>query len=280
MKSFACVCLLLAGPSLALVPPSTTRIPVSTSSSRLHATVVRDSDTMINGDTSSPQAWDCDEDANCVQVPACDEEQCRTSLDVRIHDKWYDLSGWAKAHPAGTHWIQWYDGRDATEVMDAFHSEKGRAMYQRLPESSKENVAMLEAVTAPVSSTQKAFRKLREDLENEGFWERDMVHEATQIGLWALFVTGAAATAHSAPLVSTSLLSIAMTAAGWLGHDYIHGRSAFPATFFFTPISALIISLIFLSPVLSNLSTRCRCLCGSHEKFCRSCGWIGSSVVE
>jgi hypothetical protein len=28
-----------------------------------------------------------------VQVPACDEAACRTSLDVRIHNKWYDLSG-------------------------------------------------------------------------------------------------------------------------------------------------------------------------------------------
>merc|ERR1740130_2036160 len=54
-----------------------------------------------------------------------DEEKCKTSLDVRIHGDWYDLTGWRKAHPAGVHWIDWYDGRDATEVMDAFHSEKG-----------------------------------------------------------------------------------------------------------------------------------------------------------
>jgi len=38
-------------------------------------------------------AWECDDDANCVAVPACDEVSCRTSLDVRIHGKWYDLSG-------------------------------------------------------------------------------------------------------------------------------------------------------------------------------------------
>jgi len=51
---------------------------------------------------------------------------CRNSLDVRIHNVWYNLEGWRKAHPAGEHWIDWYDGRDATEVMDAFHSEKAR----------------------------------------------------------------------------------------------------------------------------------------------------------
>ena len=51
---------------------------------------------VINGDLNEvidKKAWDCDEDANCVQIDACDEEMCRTSLDVRIHGEWYDLSG-------------------------------------------------------------------------------------------------------------------------------------------------------------------------------------------
>lgn len=51
--------------------------------------------TSVEAPTSdqSPKAWECDEDANCVQIDACDEEQCRTTLDVRIHGEWYDLSG-------------------------------------------------------------------------------------------------------------------------------------------------------------------------------------------
>ena len=48
---------------------------------------------VVNGDVSNPKAWECDEEANCVQVDACDEESCRTTLDVRIHNQWYDLSG-------------------------------------------------------------------------------------------------------------------------------------------------------------------------------------------
>ena len=43
--------------------------------------------------TTGPTTWECDEDAQCVEVPACNEEECRTSLDVRIHGDWYDLSG-------------------------------------------------------------------------------------------------------------------------------------------------------------------------------------------
>jgi hypothetical protein len=48
---------------------------------------------VIKGNSTDATAWECDEDANCVVVPACDEEKCRTSLDVRIHGEWYDLSG-------------------------------------------------------------------------------------------------------------------------------------------------------------------------------------------
>lgn len=173
--------------------------------------------------------WDCDEEANCVAVEACDEVECRTSLDVRIHGKWYDLSGWRKAHPAGEHWIDYYDGRDATEVMDAFHSEKGRQMYKKLPASSTKVTQDLEKTVAPDSKTQIAFRKLREQLEKDGWWERDLIHEGKILGIWGGLVASAAITAHTpgTQFVSFVLLSLSMTAAGWLGHDYVHGVDPF-----------------------------------------------------
>ncbi len=135
--------------------------------------------------------------------------------------------GWRKAHPAGTHWIDWYDGRDATEVMDAFHSEKARNMWQRLPKSEPTTAAQLEKDVVPDSSTQIAFRELREKLENEGWFKRDMLHEAKLLGIWGSLVVGAAATAQSLPILSTGLLALSMTNAGWLGHDYIHGVDKF-----------------------------------------------------
>ena len=38
------------------------------------------------------------------------------------------------------HWIDWCDGRDATEVMGGFHiaKAKGRQIYKRLPKSTSE----------------------------------------------------------------------------------------------------------------------------------------------
>jgi hypothetical protein len=68
---------------------------MSTSWSKVHATTL-DPSSMMNtgvGGAVAPSGWECDEEANCVEVPACDDKVCRTSLDVRIHGKWYDLSG-------------------------------------------------------------------------------------------------------------------------------------------------------------------------------------------
>ena len=171
--------------------------------------------------------WNCDDEANCVEVAACDEEECRTSLDVRIHGEWYDLAGWRKAHPAGAHWIDWYDGRDATEVMDAFHSDKGRNMYQRLPKSKEPTATMLEALAPADTPLQINFRKFRAQLEEEGWWKRDVFHDVKLIGIWASLVIGAAATTTSLPAVSIMALSLSFTAAGWLGHDYCHGVDPF-----------------------------------------------------
>ena len=155
------------------------------------------------------------------------DNQPRTTLDVRIHGTWYDLTGWRKAHPAGDHWIDWYDGRDATEVMDAFHSEKARNMFPRMPKTKPEIAAQLEAEAAPDSETQKNFRKLFNQLEKDGWWERNIVHESKLLGIWGGLVVAAAFLAKSVPGASTFLLSLSMTAAGWLGHDYIHGIDPF-----------------------------------------------------
>ena len=58
-----------------------------------------------------------------------------------------DLTNWRAAHPAGTHWIDAYDGADATEVMYAFHSDRAMSMMQRLPKS-KVYVGRAEAASA------------------------------------------------------------------------------------------------------------------------------------
>ena len=65
--------------------------------SALKATTL-DPSTLVNGGAVAPAGWECDAEANCVEVPACNDQVCRTSLDVRIHGQWYDLSGTYHAH--------------------------------------------------------------------------------------------------------------------------------------------------------------------------------------
>ena len=123
--------------------------------------------------------------------------------------------------------------------MDAFHSIKARGMYQRLPKSKDENVKILSTTVPDDSATQIAFRKLRENLENEGWWERDISHEAKLIGIWISLIFGAAYTAHTLPAASIILAALAFTNAGWLGHDYVHGIDKFSDRFrFFAPLCA------------------------------------------
>lgn len=171
--------------------------------------------------------YNCQEDGECV-VEECPPAGCRNSLDVRMDDMWYDLSGWRKAHPAGKHWIDYYDGRDATEVMHAFHSAKGREMMKRMPRSK--NPKELEAQCSPVTPLTRSFRKLRKKLEDEGWWQRDLALEARQWLIWALVTGLGVACARSGGWPSVAgvvLLALANTQAGWLAHDYIHGVDSF-----------------------------------------------------
>mmetsp|Transcript_34519 Transcript_34519/g.52978 ORF Transcript_34519/g.52978 Transcript_34519/m.52978 type:complete len:498 (+) Transcript_34519:34-1527(+) len=221
-------CLLLVDSSDAFTTPSSIKkfgYRQISKSARFAATLTAPPSAVNSTEATT---WECDSEINnCVEVPACDETQCRTGLDIRIHGQWYDLSGWRKSHPAGEHWIDWYDGRDATEVMDAFHSVKGREMYKRLPKSKKESIDLLQAIVEPDSETQIEFRKLREELEEDGWYQRDKVHEFKLLGMWSSLVVGAGLLAHSVPVLSSFMLGLSMTNAGWLGHDYIHGVDEF-----------------------------------------------------
>ena len=49
-------------------------------------------------------SWECNEDiTDCKQVAECDEEKCKTSLDVRIHGDWYDLTGTLRCRVVSMH---------------------------------------------------------------------------------------------------------------------------------------------------------------------------------
>jgi hypothetical protein len=148
-------------------------------------------------------------------------------VNFRYRGSWYDVTKWRKAHSAGSHWLDWFDGRDATEIIDALHSTHSRVMATRLPKAKPAIAAELEAKATPDSRVQKNFRKLFDNMISDGWWERDMKFEYQQLGIWASLVFGALATIKKAPIVSIVLLAFSFTGAGWLGHDYVHGLDPF-----------------------------------------------------
>ena len=140
-------------------------------------------------------------------------------LHLRIDSTWYDLRRWRLAHPSGPHWIDGFADRDATEVFHAFHSTEAAAMLPRLPLAQTTPPSI-----PPPTPLTLAFRKLRSKLIDDGWYDR-VWHEEARImaPCVALFVAGTAV-ARTIPLLATILLALGSSAAGWIGHDYIHGR--------------------------------------------------------
>ena len=113
--------------------------------------------------------WECAEDASCTLVPTKSSvsparleqdyhkyeaeelkrgENVREKKIVRINDRWVDLTAWRLQHPAGAHWIDAFHGRDATEVVTAFHSGEAMAMVDRLPRAKAADVTAAVAAAA------------------------------------------------------------------------------------------------------------------------------------
>jgi len=170
--------------------------------------------------------WECKEDASCDLVPVAGSRK-KERLVVRMDDRWVDLTGWRNAHPAGAHWIDVYDKADATEVMHAFHSDAAHQMLSRLPAARPEDVPK----DAPeVTPHTKAFRELRAKLMAEGWFKRNPLMEAATLSGWAATFTAAALAAHAGRYgLAALLLGISNTSAGWIAHDYIHGRGRWPS---------------------------------------------------
>ena len=84
-----------SSPSLVVVSPTHNGVVPTYSRRVLSAVTVEAPTTTVSNRnlTTVGGSWECNEEAECVEVPQCDEESCRTSLDVRIHGEWYDLTG-------------------------------------------------------------------------------------------------------------------------------------------------------------------------------------------
>ena len=74
------------------------------------------------------------------------------------------------------------------------------------------------------SPLQASFRALRASLEAEGYFVRDPLREAAALAAVLVLYAAAALAAPASHALATLLLGLGCQQAGWLAHDYIHGR--------------------------------------------------------
>ncbi|KAG5177566.1 fatty acid desaturase [Tribonema minus] len=161
-------------------------------------------------------------DATPVAAPAVAAPK-KNRLHVQIGNAVYDLTGWRAKHPAGSHWIDRFHQKDATDVIYAFHSDEAMQMFERLPRARG-----VEAVE-PDATTLK-FRELRAKLVADGWFKREWQHEAfLLVAQMTQFAVGVALARSGHVLAGTCVLGVAHTTCGWLAHDFIHGRGKWPS---------------------------------------------------
>lgn len=141
-------------------------------------------------------------------------------LNLLIDDQWYDLTQWQNQHPGGREILQNLNGKDATDVFYSLHSEEARKRLSRLKPISR-NFSSIET-----TDQTRSFRQFRDKLIREGYFHRSIFWEIFYqclpylfcfIGSWMHFYL-------NLKWFSIILIGLGMQQAGWIGHDYGHGR--------------------------------------------------------
>jgi fatty acid desaturase len=146
-------------------------------------------------------------------------------LHLFIDGQWYDLTQWQHIHPGGDEILRHMNGKDAT---DAFYSLHGHDAIQRLshlkPLTSTEILHGLPSIET--TDRTRSFRQLRQDLFDHGYFHRSIIWELFYylspyilclVGTWCHFYCNSS-------ILAIIAIGLGMEQAGWIGHDYVHGR--------------------------------------------------------
>lgn len=139
--------------------------------------------------------------------------------EIRISDKVYDVTHWRAKHPGGAELLDKFHNADATDAFYALHSNDAVAMLKNIksaPASEKQ---------IPREELAAKFESWRQDLIKDGWFQRrwyaDFVLTILPCTAWLVVGTYLA---WSYPLIATLMIGIGMQQAGWMAHDYMHGR--------------------------------------------------------
>jgi len=143
-------------------------------------------------------------------------------LLLKIDDKWVNLQAWAKVHPGGAQSIERFRGQDATEAFYSLHSKEARNMVKKMKNIEPSN-EMSNGLIAPTKAA-IAFREFRSQLEKDGWFERNWFWDFFYVASITILAVSGSLISYEHPWIATVLIAFAMQQAGWIGHDYVHGR--------------------------------------------------------
>ena len=153
----------------------------------------------------------------------------REMIALKIDEEWYDCSGWAMAHPGGSTFVRLMHGHDATDLFYALHSygpngaDEAIRRLKMLPKCAAPYDEETEE-TKRLTTANAEFGELRAQLEREGWFKRNVLSEISiLVQVLGCYVVGQAVAATH-PVFAALAIGVGMQQAGWLAHDYVHGR--------------------------------------------------------
>jgi fatty acid desaturase len=145
-----------------------------------------------------------------------DKDKCVISIDGQS----YDVTSWRSVHPGGAESLDNFHQKDATEAFYALHSKEAIAKLKKLHSTTTD----YKAWGIKPTDAALAFREFRKKLEQEGWFDRNWVIDGIYMLAVVFMVIIATLLAKTYPLIASLFLGLAIEQAGWLGHDYGHGR--------------------------------------------------------
>jgi len=143
-----------------------------------------------------------------------------TPCVISVDGESYDVSSWRLSHPGGAESLDNFNDRDATEAFYALHSQEAIAKLKRMGKKPTDMNKLKEKPPAAAL----AFRDFRKKLEREGWFQRKWYIDFAYIFAVFMYCVVGTWISRSHPVLASIILGLAIEQAGWLGHDYGHGR--------------------------------------------------------
>lgn len=139
---------------------------------------------------------------------------------MKIEDKWVDVRSWKASHPGGAALLERFKNQDATDAFTSLHSKEAWEKVNRMKSVSPPPSDL----TRKPKNSSLAFRRFREDLVRNGWFERSWGWDMFYVGMVVGLCVVGTMLAWSYPVLAVLLIGIGMQQGGWVAHDYVHGR--------------------------------------------------------